>query len=160
MNELGGNDIKVIERSIKTEDVTGQVVDTKSRLEAKKQMRIKYMEFLKQSKNMAEVLQVQAEINSIQEEIEAAASRIQYLSNQSAYSTINLTFYEPLNGFNPGNDSPTFISNVIEAFKTGASFIKTLLIGLISIWPLWVIGLVILYIWKRNRPAKNIHPAV
>ncbi len=160
MNELGSNDIKVIERSIKTEDVTGQVVDTKSRLEAKKQMRIKYMEFLKQSKNMAEVLQVQEEINNIQEEIEAATSRIQYLSSQSAYSTINLTFYEPLNGFNPGNDSPTFISNVIEAFKTGAGFIKTILLGLISIWPLWVIGLVILYIWKRNMLAKKNHPSV
>ena len=160
MNELDGNDIKVIERSIKTEDVTGQVVDTRSRLEAKKQMRIKYMEFLKQSKNMAEVLQVQAEINSIQEEIEAAAGRMQYLSNQSAFSTINLIFYEPLMSYNPGNDSPAFISNVIEAFKTGASFIKTLLLGLITIWPLWVIGFVILYIRKRNRPAKNIHPAV
>ncbi len=160
MNELGGNDIKVIERSIKTEDVTGQVVDTKSRLEAKKQMRIKYMEFLKQSKNMAEVLQVQAEINSIQEEIEAAAGRIQYLSTQSAYSTINLTFYEPLNGFNPGNDTPTFFTSVIEAFKTGAGFIKTLLLGVITIWPLWIIGLIIFYILKRNSPSKNIHRVV
>ena len=160
MNELGGADSKLIERSIKTEDVTGQVVDTKSRLEAKKQMRLKYLEFLKQSKNMAEVLQVQAEINSIQEEIEAAAGRIQYLSNQSAYSTINLTFYEPLNGFNPGNDKPTFFSSVLEAFKTGATFIKTLLLGFITIWPLWVIGLVILYILKRNRPAKIIHRVV
>lgn len=160
MNKLGGTDIKVIERSIKTEDVTGQVVDTKSRLEAKKQMRLKYLEFLKQSKNMAEVLQVQAEINNIQEEIEAAAGRIQWLSNQSAYSTINLTFYEPLNGFNPGNDTATFFKSVIKAFKTGANFIKTLLLGLITIWPLWVIGLVILYIWKRNRPAKNINPVV
>ena len=160
MNELGGADSKLIERSIKTEDVTGQVVDTKFRLEAKKQMRLKYLEFLKKSKNMSEVLQVQAEINSIQEEIEAAVGRIQYLSNQSAYSTIQLIFYEPLNGFKPGNDSPAFISNVIEAFKTGASFIKKLLLGLITIWPLWVIGLVILYIWKRNGPAKNIHRVV
>lgn len=160
MNELGGADIKVIERSIKTEDVTGQVVDTKSRLEAKKQMRLKYLDFLKQSKNMAEVLQVQEEINSIQEEIEAATGRIQYLSNQSAYSTIQLTFYEPLAGFKPGNDSPTFFTSAATAFKTGADFIKNLVLGLITIWPLLILGFIGMYLWRRNKPVKIIQPDV
>ncbi len=158
MNELGGTDIKVMERSIKTEDVTGQVVDTRSRLEAKKQMRLKYLDFLKQSKNMAEVLQVQEEINSIQEEIEAAAGRIQYLSNQSAYSTINLTFYEPLEGFKPGNETPSFFTKAAEAFKTGATFIKYLVLGLITIWPLLIIGFAGMYLWRRNKPSKIIQP--
>ena len=156
MNELGAADIKVIERSIKTEDVTGQVVDIKSRLEAKKQMRLKYLDFLKQSKNMAEVLQVQAEINNIQEEIEAATGRIQYLSNQSAYSTIQLTFYEPLAGFKPGNDSPSFFASAATAFKTGADFIKNLALGLITIWPLLILGFIGLYLWRRNKPVKII----
>jgi hypothetical protein len=160
MNELGGADIKVIERSIKTEDVTGEVVDTKARLEAKKQMRLKYLEFLKQSKNMAEVLQVQTEINSIQEEIESAAGRIQYLSNQSAYSTINLTFYEPLDGFNPSNDTPSFITKAGEAFKTGAEFIKDLLLGAITIWPLLIIGITGIYLWRRKKAVKIIQPNV
>ena len=48
MNQLHGADVKVLERKITTEDVTGEIVDTRSRLEAKKQMRIKYLEFLKQ----------------------------------------------------------------------------------------------------------------
>ncbi|RYY64911.1 MAG: DUF4349 domain-containing protein, partial [Chitinophagaceae bacterium] len=52
MNEMEGTGVTQIERSIKTEDVTGEVVDTKSRLEAKKQMRLKYLEFLQRSKNM------------------------------------------------------------------------------------------------------------
>ena len=59
MNKLPAGDVKVLERKITTEDVTGEVVDTRSRLEAKKSMRVKYLEFLKQSKNMEEVLQVQ-----------------------------------------------------------------------------------------------------
>jgi hypothetical protein len=158
INELGGADSKVIERSIKTEDVTGQVVDTKSRLEAKEQMRLKYLDFLKQSKNMAEVLQVQKEINIIQEEIEAAAGRIQYLSTQSAYSTIQLSFYEPLAGFKPGNDIPSFFTKAAEAFKTGADFIKNLMLGLITIWPLLIIGFAGLYLWRRYKPVKIIQP--
>ena len=156
MNDLVVADTKVLERSIKSEDVSSQVVDTKSRLEAKKAMRLKYLEFLKQSKNMEEVLQVQGEINGLQEEIEAAAGRIQYLTIQAAYSTINLTFYEPLPGFEPVNTAPSFFTSAAEGFKTGADFLKNIILGLITIWPLLIIGFGAAYVWKRNKPAVVI----
>ncbi len=154
MNQLPGGDVKVLERKITTEDVTGEVVDTRSRLEAKKQMRIKYLEFLKQSKNMEEVLQVQNEINSIQEEIESAAGRVSFLSHQSAYSTINLTFYQPINGYKPTDGAPSFFTRITGAFKTGASWIADLFVGIVSIWPLLLVILVIYFGWRRVRPAK------
>ena len=56
MNALPADDGKVMEKKISTDDVTGEVVDTKSRLEAKKQLRLKYLDFLKKSKNMEEGL--------------------------------------------------------------------------------------------------------
>lgn len=154
MNQLPGADVKVLERKITTEDVTGEVVDTRSRLEAKKQMRLKYLEFLKQSKNMEEVLQVQNEINSIQEEIESAAGRMGFLSHQSAYSTINLTFYQPINGYKPTDGAPSFFTRVTDAFKAGAKWIADLFVGLISIWPLLIIVFGIYFGWKKLWPAK------
>jgi hypothetical protein len=156
MNQLPGADVKVLERKITTEDVTGEVVDTKSRLEAKKQMRLKYLEFLKQSKNMEEVLQVQNEINSIQEEIESAAGRIDFLSHQSAYSTINLAFYQPINGYKPTDGAPSFFTRVTDAFKAGAKWIADLFVGLISIWPLLILVLLIYIGWRRMKPANVI----
>jgi len=156
MNKLPADDSKVMEKKISTEDVTGEVVDTKSRLEAKKQMRLKYLEFLKQSKNMEEVLQVQNEINTIQEQIESAAGRVAFLSNQSAMSTINLTFYQPLEGYNPTNDDPSFLTRVSAAFKTGVSWLADLFVGLMSIWPLLLVVSVIFFGWKRLRPARAI----
>lgn len=131
---------KIVEKKITTEDVTGEVVDTKSRLHAKEQMRLKYIEFLKQAKNMEDVLKVQAEINEIQEEMESASGRINYLSHQSAYSTVNLTFYQPLAGYNPNNESPGFLTRAAIAFKNGFSFIGDIFIGFVSIWPLLVLG--------------------
>jgi hypothetical protein len=154
MNQLPGDDVKVLERKIATEDVTGEIVDTRSRLEAKKQMRIKYLEFLKQSKNMEEVLQVQNEINGIQEEIESATGRVEYLSHQSSYSTINLTFYQPINGYKPADGAPSFFTRVTDAFKAGAKWIADLFVGLISIWPLLLAVFVIYIGWKRVKPAK------
>lgn len=159
MNQLPGGDVKVLERKITTEDVTGEIVDTRSRLEAKKQMRLKYLEFLKQSKNMEEVLQVQGEINSIQEEIEAAAGRVEFLSHQSVFSTINLTFFEPLPGYKPDNDAPSFVSKVSAAFKSGGKWCAELFVGLISIWPLLLLvigGIVVLKRYRSNKIAQPV----
>ncbi|MGC4103643.1 DUF4349 domain-containing protein [Ferruginibacter sp.] len=155
MNQLPGGDIKVLERRINTEDVTGEMVDTKSRLEAKKQVRLKYLEFLKQSKNMEEVLQVQSEVNSIQEEIESAAGRVEFLSHQAAYSTINLTFSQPLPGYKPVDTAPSFFTRVGNAFKAGAGWIADLFIGLIAIWPLLLIIIALYWGWKKIKPARK-----
>lgn len=156
MNKLPAADSKVMEKKISSEDVTGEVVDTKSRLEAKKQMRLKYMEFLKQSKNMEEVLQVQNEINDIQEQIESAAGRVAFLSNQSAMSTINLTFYQPMNGYRPVDAAPSFLTRLSNAFKTGANWISELIVGLVSIWPLILVASTIYFGWKKLKPAKVV----
>ncbi len=150
LNQLPSDADKILEKKITTEDVTGEVVDTKSRLQAKGQMRLKYLEFLKQAKNMEDVLKVQNELNEIQEEMESASGRVNYLSHQSAFSTINLTFYQPLPGFVPTNNTPGFLSRTTEAFKNGFNFIAELIIGLISIWPLVLLIFVAWFLWKRR----------
>ena len=119
MNQLPGEDVKVVERKITTEDVTGEMVDVKGRLEAKKQMRQRYFDFFKQAKNMQEVLQVQAEIDELQESMESAAGRVNYLTHQSAMSTIHLTFYQPLEGFRNGGNKISYLSQIGDAFLTG-----------------------------------------
>ena len=156
MNQLPGSDVNVMERKITTEDVTGEVVDTKSRLEAKKEVRLKYLDFLKQSKNMEEVMQVQNEINGIQEAIESAAGRVAYLSHQSAFSTINLTFYQPINGYKPSDGAPSFLTRLSSAFKSGGNWVADLFVTLISIWPLLLIILGSFVAWKKLKPSKTI----
>ena len=90
INSFTADGIKVTEKNISSEDVTGEFVDTKARMQSKMAVRDKYLGLLKQAKNMNEILQVQNEINDIQEDIEAADGRINYLQHSSAYSTVNL----------------------------------------------------------------------
>lgn len=156
MNSLPGDDGKVMEKRINTDDVTGEVFDTRSRLEAKKQVRSKYLEFLKQTKNMEEVINVQNEINGIQEQIESAAGRVTFLSHQAAYSTINLTFYQPMEGFQPTDKEPTFLTRLTAAFKNGMGWVGDLLVGLIAVWPLILILIGGYMTWKIIRPKKVI----
>ncbi len=157
MNALPADDGKVMEKKITTDDVTGEVVDTKSRLEAKKQLRLKYLEFLKQSKNMEEVLKVQGEVDDIQQQIESVAGRVSFLSHQTAFSTINLSFYQPLEGYSkPTDEAPSFFTRLTNAFKTGGSWIAELFVGLVSIWPLLLAAFALYFGWKKLRPAKVV----
>ena len=151
----GTGDDKLIEKKIASDDVTGQVVDTKSRLEAKRQVRLRYLDLLKQARNMGEVLQVQNEINELQEQIEMAAGRIAFLNQSSAYSTIHLTFFQVLNPAASDSIEPSFLTRVVRAFGNGWSFIKLLLLALISVWPI-LLG--VLGIWfgiKRWRSVRG-----
>jgi len=145
---------KVNEKRITSEDVTAEVVDTKSRIEAKRQIRLRYLDLLNQAKNMEEILNVQSEINSVQEEIESASGRVNYLTHSASYSTINLTFYEILNASAVTNDKPTFSTRISNAFSSGWSWVGELFVGIISIWPLLILVAVIVILIKRMKPVK------
>ena len=158
INTFAGTGIKILEKSISSDDVTGEVVDTKSRLEAKKQVREKYMELLKQAKNMADILKVQKEINDIQEDIESADGRVNYLTHAAAYSTIHLSYYQYLNGITAKDVEPGFLTQTAEAFKAGSAVITNVLLWVISIWPFIIAGLGLLIYYRRIKAKrKTVH---
>jgi hypothetical protein len=73
---------------------------------------------------------VQSEINDVQEEIESATGRVNYLTHSSDYSTVNLTFYEVLNASAVNNDKPSFATRISSAFSSGWSWVGELFVGL------------------------------
>jgi len=152
MNYLSAVDknAKVLDKQVSSEDVSTQMVDTKSRIETKKRLRDKYFELMNNAKKMDDVLSVNNEISSITEDIEAASSKVQYLSHQSAYSTINLKYFQILNAAKLDTTSPTFFTSFAEAFKRGAYFIGELLLFFVSIWPLVIGGAVGWYFIRKK----------
>ncbi|MDB5209710.1 MAG: hypothetical protein JWQ30_537, partial [Sediminibacterium sp.] len=152
MNSFSGEGIKVLQKKISSEDVTGEVVDTRSRLEAKKQMRDRYLGLLKQAKNMKEILEVENEINAIQESIESASGRVGYLTHQSAYSTIHLQYFQYLNPDNRVTEPSGFFVKLRDSFKDGLRILSGLLLGLVSIWPLIAAGIIaFIFVWKKRK---------
>jgi len=154
MNSIVGLGEKLIEKKITSQDVTTEVVDTKSRMEAKRQARLRYLDFLKQAKNMDEILQVQTEIDNIQEELESAAGRIEYLNHSSAYSTINLTFYQVLDVSALNQTEPSYLHKIKEAFANGWKWVSELILGLISFWPAIILILIGIIFLRRRKFAK------
>ena len=155
-----GNVGHINEKKITSQDVTGEIVDTRSRIEAKKQVRLRYLDLLKQAKNMEEILTVQSSINGVQEEIETATGRVGYLGHSAAYSTINLTFYQVLNAAKQEQQqqTPSFGNKIFLAFRSGLSWLADLLVGLIYLWPLFLLCFFLVIGYKRMRPRKTNVP--
>ena len=155
VNNISSNVKELNEKKITSEDVTTEVVDTRSRLEAKRQVRLRYLDLLKQAKNMEEILSVQSEINGIQEQIESAAGRMEYLQHSSSFSTIHLTYYQVLKEGAIDPDKPTFATRITNAFQFGWNWIGEFSIGLVSLWPILLVVFGIFIFYKRSRRPKT-----
>ncbi|MGC4234403.1 MAG: DUF4349 domain-containing protein [Niabella sp.] len=156
VNGLAAKDTRQLQRSITSEDVTGNIIDTKARLETKKATKAKYLEFLKQAGKMEDVLKVQQEINDIQEDIESASARLAQLSGEAKYSTIHLTYFEPLAGYKADSDKPGFGSRIVSAFSEGGKIFGDIFIGVLTVWPLWLGLVAVIFIFRRFRRSTAI----
>jgi hypothetical protein len=154
MNSFSGEGVTLLQKKINSEDVSEEVVDTRSRMEARKQVRDRYLDLLKQARNMKEILEVQKEINAIQEDIESAAGRVGYLNHHAAYSTIHLQYFQYLNGVPPPQPSG-FIVQLKEGFNSGIRALGNLLVLLVSIWPLLLGALLVWALIRRRRQPGN-----
>jgi hypothetical protein len=140
--QLPSDSDRLVEKKIGSEDVTMQVIDTKSRLETKRAVRERYLELLKQARSMKDILAIQGEINDIQEEMDAASGRIAYLGHSAAFSTIELKFYQVLDARALEDPSPSFLHKIELSAGEGWRWFSALVLGLVSLWPLWIgIGL-------------------
>jgi hypothetical protein len=156
VNDITKEVSKLNGKQISSEDVTTQLVDGRSRLEAKKQVRLRYLDLLKQAKNMEEILTVQKEINDIQEDIELVNGRINTLSHESAMSTINFTFFQILDAKAKIDveKEAGFLSKVKLAFSNGWYWIGEVFVGIISIWPLLMVIILGIWIFRKKQMPK------
>ena len=137
--ELPGDSDRLVEKKISSEDVTMDLVDTKSRLETKKEVREKYLELLKQVHSMKDIIAVQNEINDIQQQMDQASGRIAWLGHSAAYSTINLRFYQVLDATVRDDPSPSFFHRLAGSIGEGWKGFSSLFLEFISVWPLWIV---------------------
>lgn len=151
-------EVKQLQRHISAEDISADIIDTRARLETRKATRDKYLEFLKAATKTEDVLKIQQEINNIQEDIESATARLDQLTGQASYSTIHLTYFEPGNGNAYSSGGRSFWGRVGGAIRNGTLFFGEIFIGLVTLWPVWLIGIILgLVIRKYSHRRKKLH---
>lgn len=144
------------EKSINSQDVTAEYVDLDARMKTRVATEQRYLDILKQARTVKDVLEVEAQLKSIREEIEAAKGRLLYMDRQVSYSTIHLEYYQVLALSAP--EAPGFFPRVGLALRNGWNNILGLVIDVIGWWPLMLVA-VFLFIFIKRRWRKN-NPSV
>lgn len=133
-------------RNVTATDVTQEFVDLESRLRTKREVHERLKEILRtKTGTIEDVLAAERQLGEIQEEIEAATSRLNSLKDRIAYSRIDIEMYQIL------RQEATFTSGAgtrfRNAFTSGFDGSIEVLIGLTHVWPLLLLisGVGILY---------------
>lgn len=85
---------EVLEKKVTGQDVTEQYVDLNSRVKSKRAVEERLLAFMKDAAKTDDLLKISTDLAKVQEEIEVLVGKINYLENQTSFSTIELTMYE------------------------------------------------------------------
>lgn len=119
--EITGNFGKLIYKNVSSRDVTDQYYDIDTRLKNKRLLLEKLQGYLKDAKNITEIMQVESKIENCTSEIESLQGQLNRLSKEISYSEIYINANLPNNYSESGFILPDtksqfreFISNIID----------------------------------------------
>lgn len=145
---------KIESKNIQTRDVTEEYVDIETRLANKRDYLKRYKELLSKALTVKDILAIEQNISSLQEEIESKEGRLNYLKDQISFSTLNISLYKEKEFTNNYQDS--FLTRVKTAVIQGWTSIVDFVLWAIGIWPyLIIIPAVFFVIRKIIRTRKN-----
>ncbi len=141
------------EKTISRQDVTEEFVDLQARLKAKRELENRYLEILKKAKNVTEILEIERELATIREEIEAKEGRLKYLENKVSLSTISVSFYKITD---VKSASTSYWQKMKNSIKGGWNGVSVFFLGLLYLWPFFLlVGILIFIIRKRIKKRKK-----
>ncbi|MGC1242588.1 MAG: DUF4349 domain-containing protein [Chryseosolibacter sp.] len=122
-------------KEINVKDVTEEFLDIQARLKTKKKLEQRYIDLLKQAKNVTEILEIEKQIGELRSEIESIEGRLKYLQDRVSFSTLTMTFYEVI------PNETEFGQKFKNGFRNGWDNLIWLFVLLTNIWPFILIGL-------------------
>ena len=139
-------------KEITSQDVTTEFIDIEARLKAKKVLENRYIELLKKANKVSEMLEIEAQLSAIREEIEAKQGQLNYMQNRVSFSTITVEFYKTV--ATESGITTSYGMKIWNAIKSGFNSISSLFIRMLEIWPFIIILIVGIY-YIRKKITRN-----
>ncbi len=148
---------KIESKNIQTRDVTEEYIDIETRLTNKRDYLKRYKEILSKASTVKDIMAVEENIRSLQEEIESKEGRLNYLKDQVAFSTLNISLYKEKEFANNYRDS--FFTRVKTAIIQGWVSIVDFTLWAIGIWPFLIVTSISFFAIRRIiKTRKNRKP--
>jgi len=152
-------------RNVEIFDVTEEYLDLEKRIENKKEAEARYIDILrKRTGKITEVLEAEKKIAEIREEIESMEGRLNYMKNKISLSTINISIYQDpremvTSEINLYQEEEMleegFFYKLWDSLGDGWQLFTGMLLGILSVWPLWIFLAFIYLIIRRIMKSKK-----
>ncbi len=152
LDALSGAADRIDSKNIRVKDVTAEYIDVTTQLKNKKLLENRYQQLLVKATKMADLLEIENKLTEIRSDVESTQGQLNYLNKQVAFSTLDITFYTKQSGqVNSGNE---FGYKFKTALADGWSFLQNLFFGFISVWPIIIIVVLLVLMYKRWKQRK------
>lgn len=144
----------VLSKNISSNDVTEEYTDVAIKLANKKIYLEKYRDMLKKAATTKDMLEIQENIRELEDEIDVAEGSLRFIDDRVNYSTLNLNLYKE-----KVRSSTTskigFGSRFIDSLTEGWNSFVSFLLGMVSLWPFFLLIPVIIFLWRKWKSGKK-----
>ena len=158
---------RVIGETTQADEVTAQVVDLNARIDNARASEASIRDIMSRAGTITDVLAVQAQLQSVQDDIERMVAQQQDLTGRAALGTLAVSWETPVvaavqevqSGWNFGQEIDRALAQTVNAGQALASLLIWLVIvGLPVFGPMIVIALLVLWFWRRYQ-RRHPRPA-
>lgn len=144
----------VLSKNIASDDVTEEYTDVSIKLANKKIYLEKYRDMLRSAKTTKDMLEIQENIRELEDEIDVAEGRLRFIDDRVNYSTLNLMLYKE-KVRSSATSEIGFGNRFGDSFTEGWNSFVAFFLGIISLWPFFLLIPIIILIWKKWRNRKK-----
>ena len=163
---FSGTQGELLRSETNSNDITDSYYDSKLRLESLKSQLEKYREFLKDTKNIDDMLRVQREIDRLVSEIESMEGRLKKWDSQVDESTVHFTITQKAdpslkrreihwNALSFGDMGYLIKSGFVSVVNVVVSVLQWAAIVLLVVSPLWIPAVIAVFLILRKKKAAK-----
>jgi len=144
-----------------TEDVTEEYYDSQARLKVLESKEARLIALLDKAVNITDIVAIENELAKVRSDIEVIQGRLQYLTNSTSFSTINIELKQAIPGHvkapqgTTGKAWKALINSINNLIDFGSGLIVFLAAALPWLVILAVIYLIIRSIRKKRKNKKD-----
>lgn len=154
-NSLSNLAGRVEHKYTNVQDVTERYYDLKTRIRNKEALEQRYIDLLAKAVEIKDMLEIERQLNQVRTEIESLQGQFNYLSQQVSLSTLQLSFYELLPYTFDDSRRPGFGNRILSALSNGWKGLQVFVLGLVTIWPLYVLVAFGIFLFMVIRKQVN-----
>lgn len=150
---------EVLNKNISARDVTAEFMDGETRLNSKKLFRNRYNQLLEKAGKVDDILAIEENIRTLQEEIESQEGQLKFLNDQVSYSTLEISLVCDHAIIKPPHAEDTFFSRFKNSLGNGWDILLSGVLWCITQWPWYIMIVLIIVIVKlylKKRRKQNL----